>query len=48
MTVSTLGHVFKREDNSKMFQCVVDHYTLTEPDVTFVPITVFCKYLVLY
>ena len=48
MTLSTLSHVIKREDNSQMFQCVVDHYTLAEPDVTTVPITVFCKYIVLY
>ena len=48
MTLSTLRHIFKGEDNSQILHCVVDRYTLIEPDVTSVPITVFCKYIVLY
>lgn len=40
MTLSTLSHVFKAEENGQDLQCVVAHHTLAEPEVTNVPITV--------
>lgn len=40
MTLSTLSHVFKAEENGQNLQCVVAHHTLAEPEITNVPITV--------
>ncbi|CAL4075470.1 unnamed protein product, partial [Meganyctiphanes norvegica] len=41
MTSSTLHRVFKQEDNGHKLECVIVHPTLEEPDVTFIPITVY-------
>ena len=46
MTLSTIHHVCKIDDNNQKLECVVDQYILAEPVITTVPITVFCKYII--
>ncbi|CAL4061845.1 unnamed protein product, partial [Meganyctiphanes norvegica] len=41
MTISTLHRVVNLEDNGHKLECVIAHPTLDEPDVTFIPITVY-------
>ncbi|CAL4063309.1 unnamed protein product, partial [Meganyctiphanes norvegica] len=41
MTLSTLHRVFNQEDNGHKLKCVIAHPTLDEPDVTYIPITVY-------
>ncbi|CAL4224355.1 unnamed protein product, partial [Meganyctiphanes norvegica] len=41
MTISTLHRVFNREDNGHEIECVIEHSTLDEPDLTFIPVTVY-------
>ncbi|CAL4188921.1 unnamed protein product, partial [Meganyctiphanes norvegica] len=40
MTLSTLHRVFHQDYNGKL-ECVIAHPTLDEPDVTFIPVTVY-------
>ncbi|CAL4203271.1 unnamed protein product, partial [Meganyctiphanes norvegica] len=40
-TLSTLHRVFKQEDNGHKLECVIAHPAWDEPDITFIPITVY-------
>ncbi|CAL4173536.1 unnamed protein product, partial [Meganyctiphanes norvegica] len=41
MTLSTLHHVFQKEDNGVKIHCVIEHPTFAEQDVSIIPITIY-------